>query len=63
VEDEVRAALAAPEHFIRGPISMVRDSPGNLAAGFTVRDGNYLSARWPGDAHRFANDFSAMLES
>jgi protease I len=63
VEDEVRAALAAPEHFIRGPISMVRDSPGNLAAGFTVRDGNYLSGRWPGDAHRFANDFSAMLES
>jgi protease I len=63
VEDEVRTALAAPEHFIRGPISMVRDSPGNLAAGFTVRDGNYLSARWPGDAHRFSNDFSAMLES
>ena len=63
VEDEVRAALAAPEHFIRGPISIIRDSPSNLAAGFTVRDGNYLSARWPGDAHRFGSEFAAMLES
>jgi protease I len=61
VEDEVRAALAAPEDFIRGPISIVRDAPNNLAAGFTVRDGNYLSARWPGDAHRFSNEFSLML--
>jgi len=26
-----------------------------------VRDGNYLSARWPGDAHRFAGEFAAML--
>jgi protease I len=63
VEDEVRAVLAGPEHFIRGPISVIRDSPSNLAAGFTVRDGNYLSARWPGDAHRFANEFCAMLGS
>jgi len=62
VEDEVRGALAAPEHFIRGPIiSIIRDSPDNLAAGFTVRDGNYLSARWPGDSHRFAHEFAAML--
>lgn len=61
VEDEVRAALAAPEDFIRGPISIIRDSPSNLDVGFTVRDGNYLSARWPGDAHRFANEFASML--
>ena len=63
VEDEVRAALAAREDFIRGPISFVRDAPGNLKAGFTVRDGNYLSARWPGDTHRFANDFASMLDT
>jgi protease I len=62
VEDEVRAALAAPEDFILGPIAVVRDSPGNLKVGFTVRDGNYLSARWPGDAHRFASEFASMLE-
>ena len=27
-----------------------------------VRDGTYLSARWPGDAHLFAREFAGMLE-
>jgi protease I len=63
VEDEVRTALGAPEHFIRGPISIIRDSPSRLAVGFTVRDGNYLSARWPGDAHRFSSEFATILDS
>ena len=61
VEAEVSAALANTKDFIKGPISLTRDSPDNLAAGFTVQDGNYLSARWPGDAHRFATEFVAML--
>lgn len=61
VEDEVRSALARPEDFIRGPLPLRRDSPTRLGAGFTVRDGHYLSARWPGDAHRFAAEFTAML--
>src|SRR5690348_5026684 len=61
VEDEVRAALATPEDYLGGPVAMSRDSPQNLEAGFTVRDGNYLSARWPGDAHRFANEFARMI--
>jgi protease I len=61
VEDEVRAALATAADFIKGPLAIARDAPGRLGAGFTVRDGNYLSARWPGDAHRFANEFAAML--
>jgi len=26
-----------------------------------VRDGNYLSARWPGDVHTFARTFAEML--
>ncbi len=62
IEDEVRASLAAREDFIRGPFSVRRDSPHHLERGFTVRDGNYLSARWFGDAHRFAVDFAAMLD-
>jgi protease I len=62
VEEEVRAVLARPEDFITGPLSLARDAPQSLDAGFTVRDGNYLSGRWPGDAHRFANDLAAMLE-
>lgn len=61
VEDEVRAALANPGDFVRGPFAVARDMPDNLAAGFTVRDGHYLSARWPGDAHRFAYEFASLL--
>jgi hypothetical protein len=26
-----------------------------------VRDSNYISARWPGDAHTFAKTFAAVL--
>jgi len=63
VEDEVRAALARPEDFIAGPVALTRDSPSRLEVGFTVRDGNYLSARWPGDAHRFASELARMLEA
>lgn len=59
VEDEVRQA--SPREFDRGPWSATRDSPTNLAAGFTVRDGSYLSARWPGDAHRFATEFAGLV--
>jgi len=62
VQDEVTAALADPGDFSIGPISTSRDSPSRLDVGFTVRDGQYLSARWPGDAHRFAQEFGAMLQ-
>lgn len=61
VQAEVSAALARPEDFIAGPVSTKRDTPTRLDIGFTVRDGQYLSARWPGDAHRFANEFATML--
>ena len=63
LQDEVKAALANPQDFVAGPLALTRDTPSNLAPGFTVRDGNYLSARWPGDAHRFAADFLTMLEA
>lgn len=61
VQEEVTEALAAPGDFVPGPLPLRRDSPKNPAPGFALRDGNYLSARWPGDAHRFAQDFCAML--
>lgn len=61
VQDEVTAALASKEQFIEGPTPVMRDSPARPDRGFTVRDGNYLSARWPGDAHKFSLDFLAML--
>ncbi|SPE26230.1 DJ-1/PfpI family protein [Burkholderiales bacterium] len=61
VQDEVSQALASPSDFLAGPIAITRDAPARLGPGFTVRDGRYLSARWPGDAHRFASEFAAML--
>ncbi|PHR57621.1 MAG: hypothetical protein COA47_11625 [Robiginitomaculum sp.] len=63
VEDEVVAALASPDDFVAGPPPMFRDSPNNLKRGFTVRDGNYLSARWPGDANAFGNQFLEMVRA
>ena len=61
VQDEVAAALRSPRDFHVGPPALLRDSDRLLRAGFTVRDGAYLSARWPGDAHRFAHELVAML--
>jgi putative intracellular protease/amidase len=61
VEAEVTAALADPSDFEPGPRLPRRDSPERLDRGFTVRDGNYLSARWPGDCHRFGLEFAAMV--
>jgi protease I len=61
VEEEVTAALARPEDFRRGPMSIIRDTP-NRPNGFAVIDGNYVSARWPGDAHRFARALADLVE-
>ena len=63
VEDEVREQLANPAQLERGPLPLRRDAPGQVGAGFVVRDGQYLSARWPGDAHRFAETLLEMLTS
>jgi protease I len=62
VQKEVTRVLAKPDDFTTGPFALFRDSENRLDRGFTVRDGNYLSARWPGDAHRFAVDYADMLE-
>jgi putative intracellular protease/amidase len=52
VEDEVRAALADPAQFQRGPLTLGRKGTAqDDRAAFVCVDGDYLSARWPGDAH------------
>lgn len=61
VQAEVTEALASPADFRTGPLPWRRDASDRTDAGFAVRDGRYLSARWPGDAHRFAQEFCAML--
>ena len=71
VQQEVTRALAAPSDFLDVP----RDLPGHWkkASGFfrdreddptpswVVRDGNYVSARWPGDLYTFAESFAQAL--
>lgn len=71
VQQEVTRALATPADFLDVPrdapdfrrktSGLDRDSAGDEAPAFVLRDGQYLSARWPGDVHRFAREFSAML--
>jgi putative intracellular protease/amidase len=61
VEDEVIAALGDPARFERGPRTAKRGSGDDDSAAFVVQDGNYLSARWPGDAYLFAKRFDRML--
>jgi putative intracellular protease/amidase len=52
VEDEVRAGCAK---FERGPMHLFsRGTDASDADAFVVKDGLYLSARWPGDAYAIA---------
>jgi putative intracellular protease/amidase len=61
VQDEVVAALDDPTQFQRGPIALAaRGTATDDGPAFVVRDGHYLSARWPGDAYLFARSFLAM---
>jgi len=62
VEEEVTAALAKKSDFLHGPTpGVTRDAPDKMKRGFTVTDGNYISARWPGDAYNFARGFLKLL--
>ncbi len=62
VEDEVRAALSDPSLFVRGPRTFAkRGTARDNGHAFTVRDGLYLSARWPGDAYLFTSSFLDLL--
>jgi hypothetical protein len=66
VETEVREALGKDGKFLRGPMIARRDRMDRPDIGFTVLDdgnggGKFLSARWPGDAHRFGTEFLKLL--
>jgi len=71
VQQEVTRALARPQDFLDVPADdpnyrtkvsgMLRDTFDDDRPAFVVRDSNYVSARWPGDAHTFAKTFAAML--
>jgi putative intracellular protease/amidase len=72
VQQEVTRALARPEDFRDVPkddpfyrrktSGLARDSIADETPAFVVRDRNYVSARWPGDAHTFAKAFAGLLK-
>jgi putative intracellular protease/amidase len=72
VQQEVTRALARAEdfqnvpradpHYRRKTSGLVRDTLDDETPAFVVRDRNYVSARWPGDAHTFTKTFAAMLK-
>jgi putative intracellular protease/amidase len=71
VQQEVTRALADPADFAdvekgtpgwrRKTSGRARDTLVDARPAFVVRDGPYVSARWPGDAHTFALTFAALL--
>ena len=40
---------------------LFRDNSEDTRAAWVIRDGCYVSARWPGDVHGFAMTFAAVL--
>ena len=73
VQAEVTRALASPDDFLDVPRSapdyrrktsgLSRDAADDARPAWVVRDGTYVSARWPGDAHTFARTFVDVLRS
>jgi putative intracellular protease/amidase len=70
---EITRLLARPEDFLDVPrdapdrfrktSGLFRDTASDSRPAFVVRDGNYLSARWPGDVHAFASAFAGLLSA
>ena len=62
VEEEVRAALESDDDFVRGPHELTkRGTDTDDSPAFVVEDGDYVSARWPGDAYLFARKLLERL--
>ena len=61
-EDEVKSSLSNSSNFIKGPTPLLKDNLKNLKRGFTVKDRNYLSARWPGYIYNFSLEFIKMIQ-
>jgi putative intracellular protease/amidase len=63
VQDEVCAALDDPKaQFVRGAFGQsARGTATDHSPAMVVEDGNYLSARWPGDTYLFAHRLAERL--
>ena len=72
VESEVKRALAKEEDFVNvepgcehhflKTAGIFRDRLNDARPAHVIADGNYLSARWPGDTHTFARNFVALMD-
>jgi putative intracellular protease/amidase len=72
VQAEVTRSLASAEDFRDVPADAPdlarktsgrhRDTIYDDRPAFVVQDGNYVSARWPGDAHTFTQRFAQLLD-
>ncbi len=51
---------AGPDHRMKAS-GRARDTLDDDRPAFVVRDGNYFSARWPGDVHTVTKQFAAVL--
>ncbi len=73
VQSEVSRALKDPADFCDvtratphrrlKSSGLARDTPTDSRPAFVVDDGNYVSARWPGDTHTFATIVSQKLSA
>jgi putative intracellular protease/amidase len=71
VQAEVTRALRSPADYCDVPADapdrkrkvdgLHRDTVDDERPAFVVSDGNYVSARWPGDVHTFARTFARLL--
>ncbi|HTJ41942.1 MAG TPA: type 1 glutamine amidotransferase domain-containing protein [Kofleriaceae bacterium] len=62
VEDEVKAALANEDDFVRGPrVMSKRGTRDDDTHAFVVEDGAYVSGRWPGDSYLIAKKMIERL--
>jgi hypothetical protein len=71
VENEIKRGLEKEAHFLSVPKGtkyyflktngISRDRFDDSRPAWLVQDGNYISARWPGDVHTFAKAFVALL--
>jgi putative intracellular protease/amidase len=72
VQQEVTRALAAPSDFLDVPRDLpgrwkkasgfFRDHEDDQMPGWVVRDGNYVSARWPGDLYTLTDTFADLFK-
>ena len=58
---QIHVSMAVIFQYRQKTDGLTRDTFDDERPAFVVRDGNYVSARWPGDTHTFATALSQKL--